>query len=234
MEKSLGEKICAFRKKSGLSQRQFAALLNRRGVKVTNQAVSKWESGASLPNAMQFLVICDILDILDVSGAFIGKSYDLFAGINENGRQRIYEYANMLRDSGLYDDPSLPGPRGTKIRTLPVYDIEKAANQGQLLDLPDYTPVEVGNEVPISANFGVRISGESMEPEFHDGEIVWIRQQPKLEHGDVGVFMYEGSAYFKRLRDRVGGIRLQCIDSNYPDIIVANPEKLIALGKVAR
>ncbi len=234
MEKSLGEKICEFRKKIGLSQRQFATLLNKRGVKVTNQAVSKWESGASLPNAMQFLIICDILEIIDISGAFIGKSYDLLTGLSEEGRQRVNEYANMLRDSGIYDDPDYTGPRGTKIRSLPVYDIDKAANQGQLLDLPDYITVEVGNEVPISANFGVRISGESMEPEFHDGQIVWIHQQQKLEHGDVGVFMYEGSAYFKRLRDRVGGMRLQCVDSNYPDVIVASPEKLVALGKVAQ
>lgn len=234
MERSLGEKICEFRKKSGLSQRQFASLLNKHGVKVTNQAVSKWESGASLPNAIQFLIICDILEIIDISGTFIGKSYRLLTGLNEEGKQRVTEYANMLRDSGEYDDPDYVGPRGTKIRSLPVYDIDKAANQGQLLDLPDYISIEVGNEVPISANFGVRISGESMEPEFHDGQIVWIHQQPKLEHGDVGVFMYEGSAYFKRLRDRVGGMRLQCVDSNYPDIIVTNPEKLIALGKVAQ
>lgn len=233
MEKSLGEKICAYRKKAGFSQRQFAALLVKRGVKVTNQAVSKWESGASLPNAMQFLIICDILGVLDISGAFIGKSYDLFSGLNEDGRQRVGEYADMLRDSGLYDEPSYAGPRGSRIRTLPVYNIDKAANQGQLLDLPDYELVPVGTEVPLSANFGIYISGESMEPDFHDGQIVWIHQQPKLEHGDVGVFMYEGSSYFKRLRDRVGGIRLQCIDSNYPDIIVANPEKLVALGKVA-
>lgn len=234
MANSFGEKVCAFRKQRGLSQRDFAALLNKRGVKVTNQAVSKWESGASLPNAIQFLIICDVLDILDISGIFIGKSYDLFSGLNEDGRARVFEYADMLRDSGRYDDPEISGPHGTRIRTLPVYDLEEAAGKGRLLDLPGYTPVEVGTEVPISANFGVRISGDSMEPDYHDGQIVWIHQQSKLEHGDLGVFIYDGSAYFKRLRDRVGGIRLQCIDSNYPDIIVATPESLTAVGIVAQ
>ena len=233
MANSFGEKICAFRKQRGLSQRDFALLLNKRGVKVTNQAVSKWESGASLPNAIQFLIICDVLDILDISGIFIGKSYDLFSGLNEDGRARVFEYADMLRDSGKYDDPDVAGPHGTRIRTLPVYDLDEAAGKGRLLDLPDYTPVEVGTEVPVSANFGVRISGDSMEPDYHDGQIVWLHQQSKLEHGDVGVFLYENSAYFKRLRDRVGGIRLQCIDSNYPDIIVSSPEALTAVGIVA-
>ncbi|MGI5984870.1 MAG: LexA family transcriptional regulator [Clostridiales bacterium] len=232
MVNNLGDTICSFRKKKDLSQREFAALLDKRGVKVTNQAVSKWESGASLPNAVQFLIICDILDIIDISGIFNNRSYDFLDGLSEEGRKRVYEYADMVRDSGLYDDPNLPPPRGTKIRTLPVYDLDAAIGKGRLLDLPDYIPTKVGNEVPLSANFGIIISGDSMEPDYHNGQVVWIQQQAKLEHGDVGVFTYEGNTYFKRLRDRVGGTRLQSIDSNYPDIIITDPEAIITLGKV--
>ena len=187
MKSNLGDTICSFRKKKGLSQREFATLLSKRGVRVTNQAVSKWESGASVPNAIQFLIICEILDIVDISGIFSGKSYDFLIGLNEDGKKHVVEYAAMLIDSGLYDDPSLEAPYGTKIRTLPVYDLETAEGRDRLLDLPDYKPVSVGNEVPISANFGVIIHGDSMEPDYHNGQIVWIHQQAKLEHGDVGV-----------------------------------------------
>ena len=230
--KIFGEILCSIRKKEGLSQRDLAAQLYKRGIKVTNQAVSKWESGASLPNAIQFLIVCDILNIIDISGIFNDRSYDLLNGMNEEGRKRVYEYADMVRDSGLFDDTAKGAPYGTKIRTLPVYDIDSAAGKDRLLDLPDYVPTSVGSEVPLSANFGVIISGESMEPDFHSGQTVWIHQQAKLEHSDIGVFTYDGRTYFKRLRDRVGGIRLQSIDANYPDIIVANPEALVTLGKV--
>ncbi len=233
MQNNLGDIICSFRKTKGLSQRQFATLLSKHGVKVTNQAVSKWESGASLPNAIQFLIICEILDIVDISGAFGSKSYDFLRGLSADGRRLVLEYANMLCDSGLYDDLSIEAPRGTKIRTLPVYDLDAVSGKDRLLDLPDYAPTKVGSEVPISATFGVIVSGDSMEPDFHDGQIVWITRQAKLEHGDVGVFTYEGNTYFKRLRDRVGGMRLQSIDTNYPDIIVAIPETIVTLGKVA-
>ncbi|MDR1132082.1 MAG: helix-turn-helix domain-containing protein [Oscillospiraceae bacterium] len=233
MLNDFGDIICAFRKKKGLSQRNFAALLGKRGVRVTNQAVSKWESGSSLPNAIQFLIICDLLDIVDISGVFIGRSFDFLNGLDEAGKKLTVEYAGMLRDSGRYDDPALEPPRGTKIRTLPVYDLAEADGKGRLLDLPDYAPTRVGNEVPLSANFGVRIYGDSMAPDYHSGQIVWIRQQAKLEHGETGVFIYEGTGYFKRLRDRVGGTRLQSIDANYPDIVVSNPETMVTLGKVA-
>jgi transcriptional regulator with XRE-family HTH domain len=230
---NFGDIICSLRKKKGLSQRELAAQLYKRGIRVTNQAVSKWESGASLPSAIQFLIICDILDVVDISGIFNNRSYDFLRGLNGDGRRLVVEYAAMLLDSGLYDDPALEPPRGTKIRVLPVYDLELTAGKNRLLDLPDYTPTRVGNEVPLSAAFGVLIHGDSMAPDYHDGQIVWIQRQAKLEHGDIGVFTYDGTSYFKRLRDRVGGTRLQSLDANFPDVVVANPELMVTLGKVA-
>lgn len=226
----LGKKLCSLRKKCGISQRDLAEELSNRGIKVTNQAVSKWESGSSLPNAIQFLVLCDILGITDISGIFLGKSSELINGLSEEGKLRVIEYAGLLRDSGLYDDPKAPAPRGTKIRTLPVYDVDLASQNGKMLESSDFELAEVGNEVPYTANFGIRISGESMEPDYHSGQIVWIRRRAKLEHGDVGLFLYDGKYYFKRLRDRVGGTRLQSVDTNYPDVIVSSPERMTSLG----
>lgn len=229
--KVIGRKLRDIRKTQGISQKEMADLLCERGINVTNQAVSKWESGASYPSAVQFLIICDILQIYDIGGVFLGKSHELLLGLNAEGRERVTEYAGMLRDSGLFDEDSGTGPRGTKLRQLPVYDLDEISGSGKMLDSADYKLVTVGNEVPLEANFGVCISGESMEPDYHGGQIVWIRQQPRLEHGDVGVFMYENKCYFKRLRDRVGGMRLQSIDSNYPDVIIAEPEKILMFGK---
>lgn len=233
MLNKFGDTISAFRKKKGLSQRDFALLLQKRGVRVTNQAVSKWESGASYPNAIQFLIICDILDLVDISGVFNGRSHDFLRGLNEEGKTLVADYAAMLLDSGKYDDPALPPPRGTKVRTLPVYDMEAAVGKGRFLDLPDYTPMQVGNEVPITASFGIRIYGDSMEPDFQGGQIVWITRQTHLENGDLGLFIYEGVPYFKRLRDRVGGTRLQSLDMSYPDIVIDTPENMLVMGKVA-
>lgn len=226
-----GKKLGSIRKKFGISQRDLAKELSKKGINVTNQAVSKWESGSSLPNALQFLTICDILKITDISGVFIGKSNELLGGLNDEGRQRIVEYAGLIRDSGIYDDPEAPAPRGSaRLRTLPVFDVEHASEEGKMLESTDLELVEVGNEVPLAANFGIRISGDSMEPEYRDRQIVWIRRCGKLLHGDVGLFLYERKYYFKRLRDRVGGARLQSIDVNYPDIVVTIPENMITLG----
>ena len=40
--------------------------------------------------------------------------------------------------------------------------------------------------LPEDTTFGVRISGDSMEPEFHDGQIAWVLQQESVANGEIG------------------------------------------------
>lgn len=52
------EKLYILRKKRGLSQEQLAEQL-----KVSRQAISKWESGLSLPESEKFIAISEYLDV---------------------------------------------------------------------------------------------------------------------------------------------------------------------------
>ena len=54
---SIGERITELRKAVGLSQGQLASALE-----VSRQAVSKWESGASSPDAMNLIRLAEVLD----------------------------------------------------------------------------------------------------------------------------------------------------------------------------
>lgn len=57
-QKAIGTFIATCRKDKGLTQMQLAEKLN-----ITNRAVSKWETGKSLPDASIMLDLCKILDI---------------------------------------------------------------------------------------------------------------------------------------------------------------------------
>ena len=59
----IGKTIAAARRAVGLSQAGLAARLSMLGVDVTNQAICKWENGATLPNAKQFIILCAALGI---------------------------------------------------------------------------------------------------------------------------------------------------------------------------
>ena len=57
-QKKIGKFIAERRKTAGLTQMQLAEKLN-----ITDRAVSKWETGKTLPDASLMLELCDILGI---------------------------------------------------------------------------------------------------------------------------------------------------------------------------
>lgn len=70
------------------------------------------------------------------------------------------------------------------------------------------------DEVPDGADFGIRISGDSMEPTIADGSIVWIHKQLDIRDGEIGVFMLDDSAVCKRARLKKNGQLLLLASDN--------------------
>ena len=54
----IGKKIHQFRKLSGISQEQLAEKLN-----VSRQTISKWETGATLPDIQSIVKFCNIFQV---------------------------------------------------------------------------------------------------------------------------------------------------------------------------
>lgn len=227
MDDTLGKKLAALRREQGLSQKELAKRLGGLGVEVSNQAVSKWEKGLTQPSAGQFLALCRALEIDDISSEFIGGRHGLLRGLNASGVKKVMEYADILRASGLFSDAEIHAKR----RLLPLYSMAVSAGTGQFLDSSDYTAVEVGSDVPPSADFGVRVAGNSMEPRYSDGQIVWIHSQQSLSSGETGIFVYDNNVYLKQLISDDKGVLLHSLNPDYPDIEIKPFAELHVLGK---
>ena len=92
MYKTFGETIASLRRAHGMRQQTLADALAEAGVPVSNQAGSKWENDATLPNAQQFLTLCRVLDVDDIAGTFSGgDAGGLLAGLNAEGRRRALQ-----------------------------------------------------------------------------------------------------------------------------------------------
>lgn len=229
MTNNIGAIISSVREERGISQKELAVELEKYGVSVTNQAVSKWENGTTLPNARQFVAICDVLEIEDVTGVFLGKkSGGIFDGLNGTGIKKAMEYIELLKASGMYES----GGEIISLRKLPLYDIAVSAGTGQFLDSDRYELIEVGEEVPLTANFGVRISGDSMEPKFQHGQVVWVTQERNIKTGDIGIFLYDGEVYCKKLEKTPHGIRLLSENPRYEPIIIRPERDFRVFGRV--
>ena len=225
----LSRTLAALRRERGLSQAAVAAFLTSRGCGLTQRAVSKWEQGNTQPNAEQFLLLCELYGVQDVLWTFRGLP-GTGAALNERGRRRLNEYARLLTASKEFSDVSGKEPAAAR-RRIPLYALPVSAGTGQFLDSGDYELLEVDGTAPPSANYAVRISGDSMAPRYADGQIVYVQQQQMLRRGEIGIFLLNGDAYCKRLAGD-GAAVLESLNLRYPPVPVGEFDDFRVLGKV--
>lgn len=227
-----GSIIATKRKECKLSQPQLAALMCKKGLNVKAHSISKWETNVNLPNVLQFFALCEILKISDINQTFqVGTEATLLSKLNKEGHDKALDYINLLFKSGMYlrkESVIYQFPR----RSLSLYDLPVSAGTGQFLDSDRFCEIEVGDEVAANADFGVRVSGDSMEPLYLDGQIIWIHKQETLEEGEIGIFFLDGDAYVKKYHHSTSGIQLISLNSKYPPINVSSESTLKTFGKV--
>lgn len=66
------------------------------------------------------------------------------------------------------------------------------------------------------------ITGDSMEPEYHDGDVVLIRKE-MYSSPDVYVVDYDGKSYLKKVYQEKDRFRLVSFNKKYDDIIIDLP-----------
>ena len=232
--RSIGKIIAENRKKKQLSQPKLAELLSQQGIDVTAKAISKWETDAREPGLHVFLTLCKLLDIEDIYDAYFGKNpYSVMDGLNQEGKDKIKDYAKILKASGLFE-PVVTNiiPFSRKEIFMDIFGDAVSAGTGNfLIDAPKES-YEVGNLAPDHADFGGRISGDSMEPDFHNGEIAWIQKSDILCNGEIGIFYLNGDAYIKKLHDEPDGLYLISLNGKYKPIPVHGSDSFKIFGKV--
>ena len=221
----VGMTLRALRENSGLSQVEVAKWLSARYKPTKSKAVSAWECGDAMPNAQQLLHLCDLYRVDNVRAAFFGSA----GGLNESGVRKLLEYAALLGESARY---AYAPPQPAALRTLRLYAVPASAGAGQYLDGGDYEMLEVDTTVPLSADFGIRVSGDSMTPRFADRQVVWVHRQPTIENGEIGVFYYDGESFIKKYEQDGEGVRLVSINKAYNDIHIKNFDAFRIFGKV--
>lgn len=157
-------------------------------------------------------------------GRVVGRAEELA----EAARRRKAELEAADKAKSQPELKAIPLPAS---ESEPIEDIEdEEENDGYMyLDFPDL-PVSAGtgvylhddyaeqikvpvNDETLRANYALRVAGDSMEPRFHDGDIVLVETQPSVKVGEIGIFIYEGEAYIKEF----GGDRLISLNSKYSD-----------------
>ena len=84
-----------------------------------------------------------------------------------------------------------------------------------LSDSDEWEEIEVVDTPQANeADFAVEVDGDSMEPDFHNGDIALIKFDPDVPVGEVGLFVLDGMGYIKER----GKKKLISRNKDYPDI----------------
>ena len=191
------DRIKLLRAGSGMTQEDLAKKL-----RVSKGAIGNYETGRRVPDMETLNAIADIFNVdMDYLTGRTTETpeytleeqwiIDCYRKVDEDMRVAV---KTILRKFG--EAPAVK-PAAKVVPLFPA-----AAGPGE--------PIE-GNaidkcEAPAdsAADFAVRISGDSMEPQFKDGEIVLCRQK-KAEAGDIAVIMVNGLLLVKQFVPGYGG-----------------------------
>ena len=110
-----------------------------------------------------------------------------------------------------------------------LYDLPVSAGPGVYLDDSTADTINIpDNERTASTDFALRISGNSMEPKYHDGDILLVEDTDSVEIGELGIFILDGNGYFKKY----AGDRLVSLNEAYGDILLRDYAEAVCCGRV--
>ena len=114
-------------------------------------------------------------------------------------------------------------------RTISLYDLPVSAGTGVYLFDSVATDIAIpDNPKTVDADYALRISGDSMEPKYHDRDVLLIQECEQVEPGELGIFVLDGEGYFKKF----GGDCLISLNPFYAPIMLRDFEDIRCCGKV--
>ena len=237
----IGKKLHEERKAMKLSLDEVSARMEKYGIYIKKSALSKWETGTTIPSAYQMLAICATLGIDDFVSYFTGNQ-----ALNTEGRRKLAEYKADLVATGKYNPE--PVLKEIVYIRMPVSYLSASAGTGNFLDDENFEMMSFPESaVPAGADFAIKVCGDSMEPVYSDGQTVWVKKCEELNPGEVGIFTLDGNGYIKmydeqepaeaeEYTDSDGRVHAQPVlvsyNQKYDPIVITTGQRLEIVGKV--
>lgn len=211
------------REDNGITQKEFADKFG-----LTLRAWQSYEQGVSEP---KYEVLCKIADEFNVSTDYLLGRTEIKAmagttpaeqlDVTAAEQEIIRRYAEFPEDLRLLlldtirKLVGLPDDVG-EVRPVIVFTrchrMKASAGAGFDLDNDDeWRDIRIYDcPEAYQADFAVEVDGASMEPDYHDGDIVFVKLSEDVPVGAVGLFIHDGKGYIKERGEK-------CLISRNPE-----------------
>ena len=226
------ERIRYYRELMGMEQKELARLLG-----ITGNSISNWEKGRSRPDINLIPRICEILHatLYELYG-MEDPTITLTAGEQmhiDTYRQltKGHQYAaDRLADTLLNVQIAETCP---DISQLLFFERSLAAGIGDPTEFDDEgTPIFLyTDQINTRADCVFSVNGDSMEPEYHNGDLVLVERipdAPDLTEGETGAFIVGNETYIKNF----GSDGLHSLNPKYAVMKFSDEEPVYLIGRV--
>lgn len=218
MMSTLSENIKKYRKLSNLTQKELAKKLN-----IAPTSVSAWEIGRNKPLMDNVEHMANIFNVTksDLLGETLSEIYSQNSSIST-----IYDKLKPNRQDNVlsYAKNQLEEQEKEEVELFEVITTTKlAAGLGYVFNDYDQSKVYVDSQPP-RYDVASFISGDSMEPDYHDGDIVYLVDTGfSTYNGEVCAVAVDDKTYLKRVYTEKDGLKLVSTNKNYEDIFITIP-----------
>ena len=241
----IAENITHFRKQRGITQKELA--------KEVGISASTMTDYMKLRSAPSFGVIQKLADYFgvrksDIDTTFKEESTDSLPDVPDLLTQQITDKVVQLSPENkkivlrtsedlLDEQEKRKKAKKNEVSEKVVqfygydyYDHATSAGTGQYLN--DVRVERIELPVDVDADFVIPIKGDSMEPDYQDGDLVFIQTSVDLNDGVIGVFNYNGEAYIKQLVIDEDQAYLHSLNPEYKDMPITPETDFRIIGEV--
>lgn len=229
---TFGERLTQLRKEHGYSTRnEFADKLGIPSTTLRNYETDAREPGHTFLKQISefFNVSVDYLLCLTDDKEVL-KSFRL----RESEQTMVEKYRNLDNYGKELVDLVLEKEHerciasiNEKPAALRIYTyMQKIAAAGNGFYFDDIPTETIEAPYMPGADFIIGVSGDSMEPTYNDGDLVYVEKRQIIHSGEIGIFMIHNECYIKEVTD-------EGLKSHNPKYkIIPGDESIQCIGKV--
>lgn len=230
---TIGEQIKKYRMIKGMTQQEIADALGESSGRV----IYNWEKGTGRPDCDKLARLCDLLDVS--ADELIGcksmnqrptatewSTLQKYRALDEHGKE-IVDYLIDSEYKRMIVHIRKPKTRMVKINWFSTMPASAGTGNNLNNDLAEELYVPESEEAE-RADFVISVSGDSMEPTYHDGDKVFVEKCDSVDIGEVGVFILNGEAYIKELGNKC----LISHNEKYKPIQIGESDSVYCCGRV--
>ena len=204
------EKLKARRKELKMTQKDIADQLG-----ISYQAYSAWERGIKEPSKEKVKRLEQLLKA--PKGYFTEiELVRLYNTLSNEGKNQVVEYA---RDLVQKEKTQQVISVSENLYEYHVYEKMSAGIGASVYDDRNYDTVYFDEE--LAHDFASWVSGDSMEPKYHNGSVALIRETGFDYDGAVYAVVCNNQTYLKRVYRDEEGLRLVSINPKYEDMFIS-------------